>query len=63
MHHLNMDSTYRLIKQSKRSFALRRQIAITEEIQKLIDTEFIRKVNYPDWLANVMLVKKASGKW
>ena len=24
---------------------------------------FIRKVYYPDWLANVVLVKKANGKW
>ena len=24
---------------------------------------FIREVYYPDWLANVVLVKKANGKW
>ena len=24
---------------------------------------FIREVYYPEWLANVVLVKKASGKW
>ena len=24
---------------------------------------FIREVYYPEWLANVILVKKANGKW
>lgn len=24
---------------------------------------FIREVKYPRWLANVVLVKKSSGKW
>ena len=24
---------------------------------------FIREVYYPDWLANVVMVKKANGKW
>ena len=27
------------------------------------DVEFIREVYYPDWLANVLMVKKANGKW
>ena len=26
-------------------------------------TQFIKEVYYPDWLANVVMVKKASGKW
>ena len=26
-------------------------------------TKFIREVYYPDWLANVVMVKKANGKW
>ena len=25
--------------------------------------QFIKEVYYPDWLANVVMVKKASGKW
>ena len=27
------------------------------------NAEFIREVYYPDWLANVVMVKKANGKW
>ena len=31
--------------------------------EKLIKAWFIEEVNYPDWLANVVLVKKFNGKW
>ena len=34
-----------------------------EEVRKLEDAGFIRKVYYPDWLANVVMVKKANRKW
>ena len=37
--------------------------AIKEEVQKLIVAKFIREVYYLDWLANVVMVKKANGKW
>ena len=29
----------------------------------LLDAGFIRKVYYPEWLANMVMVKKANGKW
>ena len=34
-----------------------------DEVDKLLVAGFIREVYYPDWLANVVLVKKANGKW
>ena len=34
-----------------------------DEEDKLLIAGFIREVYYPDWLANVVLVKKANGKW
>ena len=34
-----------------------------EEVRKLQEVDFIREVYYPDWLANVVMVKKANGKW
>ena len=27
------------------------------------NADFIREVYYPNWLANVVMVKKANGKW
>ena len=32
-------------------------------MQKLATVKFIQEVYYPDWLANVMMVKKANDKW
>ena len=40
----------------------RRQV-IKEETQKLLSVGHIREIQYPEWLENVVLVKKASGKW
>ena len=34
-----------------------------DEVNKLLAADFIHKVYYPNWLANVVLVKKANGKW
>lgn len=38
-------------------------MAINMEVEKLLKNDFIREVNYLDWIANVVLVKKANGKW
>ena len=62
-HCLNVSSSYKLVHQKKRVFAPERDNAIKEEVHKLITAEFIREVYYPDWLANVVMVKKANGKW
>ena len=37
--------------------------AIAEEVHKLQDVDFIREIYYPDWLANVVMVKKDNRKW
>ena len=34
-----------------------------DDVNKLLSAGFIREVYYPDWLANIILVKKANGKW
>ena len=53
----------RLVRQKKRSFAPERWKAIDEEVDKLLETGFIRETTYLDWLANVIMVKKANEKW
>ena len=50
------------VQQRRRAFTPERDQAITEEVTKLLAAGFIREVYYPDWLANVVLVKKANGK-
>ena len=32
-------------------------------MDKLLKAGFIREVNYPNWISNIALVKKANGKW
>ena len=34
-----------------------------DEVNKLLAANFIREVYYTDWLANVVLIKKANRKW
>ena len=34
-----------------------------EEVDKLLTTNFIREVFYLDWVANIVMVKKANRKW
>ena len=36
---------------------------MAEEVRKLLEAGFIREVYYPDWLANVVMVRKNSGRW
>ena len=36
---------------------------MAEEVRKLLEAGFIREVYYPNWLANVVMVRKNSGKW
>uniref|UniRef100_A0A2N9G960 Reverse transcriptase domain-containing protein n=1 Tax=Fagus sylvatica TaxID=28930 RepID=A0A2N9G960_FAGSY len=62
-HKLNVDPSLRPIKQKRRVFAPERNNAIMEEVDKLLAANFIREVFYPDWLANVVMVKKSTGKW
>ena len=37
--------------------------ALEEEIDKLLKAGFICEVMYPEWLKNVVMVKKPNGKW
>ena len=61
-YRLNVYPSSKPVRQKKRVFAPERDNAIKEEVQKLTIAQFIREVYYPDWLANVVMVKKANGK-
>ena len=62
-HKLNIDSSRKTVKQKKRNFALERREAIKEEVEKLLKAGFIEEIQFPEWLANPVMVKKANGKW
>ena len=60
VHKLNVSPAFTPIRQKKRMFAQEWDKAIAEEVRKLQEAEFIREVYYPDWLANMVMVRKAT---
>jgi len=62
-HYLSMDATVRPVHQRRRKFNEEQQQVVKDETQKLLKAGHIREIEYPEWLANVVLVKKVNGKW
>ena len=62
-HRLNILPSSRPVQQKVRQFHLDRQKIIRDEMDKVLDAGFIRKVEYPEWLANVVVVPNKKGKW
>ena len=63
VHRLNVNPDSSPVRQKKWVFAQERDKAVAEEVRKLLEAGFIREVYYPDWLANVVMVRKNNGKW
>ncbi|PKA55346.1 RNA-directed DNA polymerase like [Apostasia shenzhenica] len=61
-HHLNISNTASPIAH-KRVMTGERQDAIKEKVNKLLGAGYISEVQYPQWLTNVVMVKKTNGKW
>jgi len=62
-HRLTMDPKVRPVRQRRRKFNEERWQVIKEETKKLLSASHIREIQYPEWLANVVLVKKANERW
>ena len=62
-HHFNVNLECKPVQQKRRIFAPKHNKAITKEVEKLLEASFIREVFYPDWLANMVMVRKSNGKW
>jgi hypothetical protein len=50
-------------KQKLRKMSEEKVEAVKTKVQRLLDAGFIREVKYPQWLANVMMVRKKNEKW
>ena len=46
-----------------RKMSVERAKAAKAEVQRLLDSSIIRPVQYPKWLANLVMVRKKNGKW
>ena len=62
-HSLNVSKTARPIKQKLRRFAREKKEDIRTEITRLLAAGFIKEVYHPDWLANLVLVRKKNNEW
>jgi len=62
-HRLTMDEKVKPVVQRQKKFNEEKCLVIREETQKLFVVGHIREIQYPEWLANVVLVKKENGKW
>ncbi|GKV06935.1 hypothetical protein SLEP1_g18752 [Rubroshorea leprosula] len=63
VHKLSTYPTRKPVVQKCHLVGLEKQAAIDEEIQKLLQVGFIRRVEYFEWVSNLVLVKKPNGKW
>ncbi|KAM1041861.1 hypothetical protein ACFX2I_030941 [Malus domestica] len=57
-HRLSIDPKIKPVRQKRRSYDAERYEAMKAEVEKLKGIGFVREVNYPTWVANVVLVKK-----
>ncbi|KAM1945945.1 hypothetical protein ACFX13_000868 [Malus domestica] len=57
-HRLSIDPKTKPVRQKQRSYDAEQYEAMKVEVEKLIGIGFVCEVNYPTWVANVVLVKK-----
>lgn len=57
-HELNVDPTYKLIKQKRWKLGRELAQAVNSEVEQLLEAGSIAEVKYPEWLANPVVVKK-----
>ena len=61
VHTLNVDPEAKPVAQPAKIFHTKIEGQIVNEVQKLLATGFIKSIQHPHWLSNIVLVKKK--KW
>jgi hypothetical protein len=62
-HKLQVSPTMKPRKQKHRKMSEEKVEVTKVEVQRLLDAGFIKEVTYPQWLANVVMVRKKNAKW
>lgn len=62
-HKLNLDANVWYMTQYRRNQSPEKEDAIENRMKYILDVMFISEATYTKLLSNVILVKKASGKW
>ena len=57
-HDLNVDPTFKPVKQKRRKLGPERAKAVNDEVDKLLKIGSIREVQYPNWPTNPVVGKK-----
>ncbi|KAG7622585.1 hypothetical protein ISN44_As04g033700 [Arabidopsis suecica] len=57
-HKLNTDPTFKPVRQKRRRLGSDRAKAVQDEVERLLKAGLIKEVQYPEWLANPVVVKK-----
>lgn len=61
VHHLNIIPGETIKVQKRRIFNLEWYFTINEEVKKLTTARFIRKAKFPEWVSDVVMVKRPMG--
>ena len=61
VHTLNVDPQAKPMAQPTRVFHTEIEEQIVKEVQKLLATGFIKPIQHPQWLSNIVPVKKKNG--
>ena len=62
-HSLNISSKAKPVSQKRRKLAPERAKIVAKEVDRLLEANAIRPVQYPTWLSNTVVVKKKNRKW
>jgi hypothetical protein len=62
-HKLDINPSYKPIKQKERRCTPKRRETIRHELNELLEAGFISPVDYPSWLANPIFLEKPEGSW
>ncbi|GKV15168.1 hypothetical protein SLEP1_g25970 [Rubroshorea leprosula] len=63
VHKLSNNPLKKSVAQKRRLFGGEKLQAIREEVQKLLQAGFVRRVDYCEWVVNPVMVKKSNDKW
>jgi len=63
VHRLNVNPLFPPKKQKLKRSAKEHVEAVKLEIKRLMEVGAIRKIFFPEWLANTVVVRKKNGKW
>ncbi|GJR53530.1 hypothetical protein Tco_1404051 [Tanacetum coccineum] len=62
-HKLNIHPRTFPVKQKKYVLAKDRNIAVSEEVKKLVDARILKEAFFPRWISNPVMVQKSNGSW